>query len=133
MSFRMEKRLNATVVLRMVRLGAYGHHSFCGMTNMTSDNRSVCVMLNELIRLFRPEHVWTTLVITLNSQRTLRADCQNARTPTLLLGLSHCKGGQLWVQSRNGTAFEEHNGALVPGMLHNTSMRCLLFQALVGR
>ena len=71
--FRAEKRLSNTAELRVVRLGAYGHHSFCGMCNMTADNRSVCVLLNGLVRLLRPEHVWTTLVIILLS--TVRCRC----------------------------------------------------------
>ena len=127
--FRTEKRLSDTVVLRTVRLGAYGHHSFFGMTNLTAVNRSVCVLLNGLVRLFRPEHVWTTLVITLNSQVPVHMDSQNARLPTLLIGVSHYQDGQIWIQSQDGTTFEEHKNAMVPGTLHQTSMRCLLFQA----
>ena len=127
--FRAEKRLSNTAELRVVRLGAYGHHSFCGMCNMTADSRSVCVLLNGLVRLLRPEHVWTTLVITLNSQVPMHVDGQNARLPTLLLGISHFHDGQIWIQNPEGTVYEEHNQHLFPGQLHKTSMRCLLFQA----
>ena len=127
--FRIEKRMSDTVALRTVRLGAYGHHSFCGMTNLTAVNRSVCVLLNGMVRLIRPEHVWTTLVITLNSQVPVHVDNQNARLPTLLIGMSHYQDGQLWIQSPDGTTFEEHQNAMIPGRLHKTSMCCLLFQA----
>ena len=59
----------------------------------------------------------------------MHVDGQNARLPTLLLGISHFHDGQIWIQHQEGQVYEEHNQHMIPGQLHNTSMRCLLFQA----
>ncbi|CAE7892713.1 unnamed protein product, partial [Symbiodinium necroappetens] len=107
LNFKAERRLSTNSFQCVVRLGAYGHHSFCGLTHMTATHRSVCALLNGLVRKLHPEHQWTSLVVSLNSQVGPHVDGQNARMPTLLVGLSHYAGGQLWVQNEGGKDFEE--------------------------
>ena len=96
---------------------------------MTATHRSVCALLNGLVHKLHPAHQWTRLVISLNSQVGLHVDAQNARLPSLLVGLSHYKGGQLWVQTDAGADFEEFGEQLLPGHAYTTSMNCLLFPA----
>ncbi|CAE7348895.1 unnamed protein product, partial [Symbiodinium microadriaticum] len=129
LNFKAERRLSTDSLQRVVRLGAYGHHSFCGLTQATATHCSVCALLNGLVRKLRPEHVWTSLVVSLNSQVGPHVDGQNARMPTLLIGLSHYAGGQLWVQNASGKDFEEYGEHLLPGDIFSTSMCCLLFPA----
>ena len=92
-------------------------------------HRSVCALLNGLVRKLCPEHRWTSLVVSLNSLVSPHVDAQNARLPSLLVGLSHYKGGQLWIQHEQGTDFEECGEKLLPGVAYTTSMNCILFPA----
>ena len=129
LNFKAERRLSTGLPQTVVRLGAYGHHSFCGLTQATAMHRSVCALLNGLVRKLRPDHRWTSLVVSLNSLVPPHVDVQNARLPSLLVGLSHYKGGQLWIQQDQGQDFEECGEKLLPGVAYTTSMSCVLFPA----
>ncbi|CAE7385104.1 unnamed protein product, partial [Symbiodinium sp. CCMP2456] len=129
LAMSMEPRLGSTVSSQVTRLGASGQMSFTGLTQSTATHRSACVLLNSLVLQLCPRHRWTSLVLSKNGALPPHRDVQNARIPTLLVGLSHYRDGQLWVQDERGTDYEEYGSELVAGRLYDTSMRCLLFPA----
>ena len=129
LEYRVEARLASGANQQEARLGAYGHRAFTGLVKATHRHRATCLLLNTLVREVRPCHTWTTLVITKNSVLSAHIDAQNARCPSLVLGMSHFRNGELWSASPDGSDFEEYAGKLVPGRLHQVSMNAILLPA----
>ena len=129
MEFQPEARRQAVEPLLGLRLGASGHRAYCGLARPTATHRSVCVLLNALILLARPEHRWTSLAITVDNTIGPHKDVQNAQEPSLLISLSHHAGGELWVFDAHGSSYEEVDGRMLPGRSIRTHMNCVLLQA----
>ena len=54
----------------------------------------------------------------------MHIDTQNANIESIILGLSHFVGGQLWLQDGCGRVYDEIQGQLQPGSVHEISGRC---------
>ena len=127
--YRDEQRQASSLRQQVARLGAYGHHAFCGLTRSTHRHRATCLLLNRLIREVHPQHTWTSLVVTWNGAIHAHVDSQNARIRSLVVGMSHFRNGELWIATQDGVDFEEYAGQLVQGCLYQVSMNAILLPA----
>ena len=105
-------------------LGAYCKGGIIGLSKATKDHPATCTRLNAAVRMVAERHYgynWTTLVINIDNHTSPHTDRNNGPAPSLLLGLSHHNGGELWLADRCGKHYHEVDGVFTAGQLYKTS------------
>lgn len=105
-------------------LGAYSKGGLVGLSKATKAHPATCTLLNAAVRMIAERHHgynWTTLVINIDNRTMPHTDRNNGPAPSLLIGLSHHNGGELWLADRSGRHYHEVDGVFTAGQLYKTS------------
>ncbi|CAE7738719.1 unnamed protein product [Symbiodinium sp. CCMP2592] len=111
-----------------VTFGAFARGPI-GLCADTVRHGSFCRLLNRLIEHICPAHKWTTFSLNLNVRTPPHRDQSNSKTGTLLLSLSHHDEGSVWVESWQGTDYEETDYGLLSGRPFSLAFQALIFPA----
>ena len=116
-----------------LRLGLYNKGGLTGLSGATKQHRSTCRLLNFMIRTIKHDHCWTNLAVNLNNSTAVHRDLGNADNHSLLIGISHCDNGQLWVQCEQGTDYVDAEAGMLAGNVYPTSGCAVAFNSRASR
>eukprot|EP00439_Symbiodinium_sp_Y106_P038374 s5198_g4.t1 len=115
---------------RSLQLGLYQKGGLVGMHRHTAAHRAACRLINAAVLTSHSTHRWTTLTIGYNNATLPHLDRGNSEDPehlSLLIGVTHHRGGELWVQGSEGTHYMDTDQGILPGTLLQTSAQAVLF------
>ena len=104
--------------------GAYGHRAYTGLHKQTLTNPAVCCLINCFLQKLEPQLYWTTFAVLCNCQTDMHIDNQTSNVESIVLGLSHFEGGQLWLQRRLWKSLRRDSRPIAAGRIHEISCRC---------
>ena len=121
-----------------VTFGLYAHGNMSGVTRATNLYPATCQYLNGCLKQWRPDSStrWTSISLSLNTKARLHIDAHNlVESQNMTCTLGRFEGGELWLEieenepdSPGKIVWEDkQNGIRVPGRLHSTWRRPLLF------
>ncbi|CAE7424188.1 Ank2 [Symbiodinium sp. CCMP2592] len=96
-------------------LGAFSRTCFVGICRNTLRYPNLCRLVNRYIIHTLPEHHWTSVAIHWNCQLPLHRDHGNGPVPNALFSLSAFEGGDIWIQSEEGSEYQEVSGQMLRG------------------
>ena len=103
---------------KCINFGLYNKGGLVGITRDTRSHMAVCRLLGAAILAIKPTHQWTTITVGLENSTCIHLDRGNSEFhPSLLVGLTHHSGGELWMQDAAGTVYMDANEqGLVSGL-----------------
>ena len=120
------------------RLGLYSKGGITGITRQYWRHVAASRLLNALVALTLDTHRWNAISVNMDNATAVHVDGRNAAEKSLLIGLSHHRGGGLWIQDNAGTEPKEAGGVCYRGVVYPTAARAVQFdgrtwQYAVGR
>lgn len=112
-----------------LRLGLFNKGGLTGLSGATQLHRSTCRLLNFMVRAVRKEHCWTSLAVNFNNCTAVHRDQGNADNYSLLIGISHCNNGQLWVRCEHGADYVDAEAGMLAGHMYPTSGCAVVFNS----
>ena len=99
-----------------------------GLAKATRGHMAVSRLLSAAILSVCSKHRWTTVTVGLDNGTQPHVDRGNSELyPSLLLGLTHHCGGELWVQSAEGEMYLDTPQGMLRGVALPTSASAVLF------
>ena len=114
---------------KCINFGLYNKGGLVGITRDTRSHMAVCRLLGAAILAIKPKHQWTTITVGLENSTCIHLDRGNSEFhPSLLVGLTHHSGGELWLQDAAGTVYvDTAEQGLVSGLALPTTACAVLF------
>ena len=109
------------------RLGLYSKGGITGITRQSWRHVAASRLLNALVALTLDTHRWNAISVNMDNATAVHVDGRNAAEKSLLIGLSHHRGGGLWIQDNAGTELKEAGGVCYRGVVYPTSARAVQF------
>ena len=111
-----------------IQFGLYNKGGLVGLAKATRGHRAVGRLLSAAILSVCSQHRWTTITVGLDNGTQPHVDWGNSELyPSLLLGLTHHCGGELWVQSAEGETYLDTPQGMLRGVALPTSASAVLF------
>ena len=112
---------------QVFRLGLYSKGGVTGITRQSWRHVATSRLLNALIASTLDSRRWNAISVNMDNATAVHVDGRNAAERSLLIGLSHHRGGGLWIQDNAGTELKEAGGVNYRGSVYPTAARAVHF------
>ena len=111
-----------------IQFGLYNNGGLVGIAKATRGHMAVSRLLSAAILSVCSQRRWTTITVGFENGTQPHVDRGNSEChPSLLLGLTHHCGGELWVQSDDGQVYLDTSQGMLRGVAFPTSASVVLF------